>query len=108
MFLNKKYAVISNDILYIGTYTGRVDYEGEDYSEYFLSDVTKQYTSRYFSKYNLRNKAIKQKYPMGFELDRKFYDLEKIRENGKNAIESMEQRSLNIILKRLVNEDFTW
>jgi hypothetical protein len=104
----KKYAVILRDILYIGTYSGRVDYEGENYSEYFFIDVTKQRTSRYFSKYNLRNKAIKHKYSLGFEIDTKFYDLEKIRENGKKAIQSMEQRALNILLKRIVNENFEW
>lgn len=104
----KKYAMILKDILYIGTYSGRVDYEGENYSEYFFIDVTKQHMSRYFSKYNLRNKAIKQKYPLGFEIDTKFYDLEEIRENGKKAIQAMEQRSLNIILKRIVNENFEW
>lgn len=104
---NKTYAVILRDILYIGTYSGRVDYE-EDYSEYFFIDVTKQCTSRYFSKYNLRNKAIKQKYPLGFEIDTKFYDLEEIRENGQKAIQSMEQRTLDKILKRIVNENFEW
>jgi hypothetical protein len=111
LILNKKYAVMSSssrDILYIGAYSGRVDYEGENYSEYFLKDVTRQHMSRFFSKYNLRNKAIKQQYRMGFELDTKFYDLEEIRENGKKARQSMEQRSLNIILKRLVNENFEW
>ena len=52
LILNKKYAVIIKDALYIGTYSGRIDYEGEDYSEYFLKDVTRQHMSRYFSKYN--------------------------------------------------------
>lgn len=104
----KKYAVILRDTLYIGTYSGRVDYEGENYSEYFFVDVTKQRTSRYFSKYNLRNKAIKQKYPTGFEVDTNFYDLEEIRENGQKAIQSMEQRALDKILKRIVNENFEW
>jgi CheY-like chemotaxis protein len=31
-----------------------------------------------------------------------------IRENGKIARQRMEQRSLDIILKRLVNEHFEW
>jgi hypothetical protein len=108
LILKKKYAVIIKDVLYIGIYSGRLDYEGEDYSEYFLKDVTRQHLSRYFSKYNLRNKAIKQKYPVGFELDTKFYDLEEIRMNGKQARQSMEHRTVNMILKRLVNETFEW
>lgn len=37
-----------------------------------------------------------------------FYDIEEIRVNSKKAVQSMEQRSLNLILKRLVNEDFEW
>ena len=108
LILKKKYAVILKDSLYIGTYSGRVDYEGENYSEYFLRDVTRQRTSRYFSKYNLKNKAIKQKYPFGFEIDTKFYDIEQIKENGKKAIQNMEKRALDTILKKIVNENFEW
>ena len=37
-----------------------------------------------------------------------FYDLEEIIEKGKKARQSMEQRSLDIILKRVVNEEFQW
>lgn len=37
-----------------------------------------------------------------------FHDIEQVKENGKRAIQSMEQRALNIILKRLVNENFEW
>ena len=37
-----------------------------------------------------------------------FYDLEKIKNNSKCARECMEQRSLDILLKRLVNENFEW
>jgi hypothetical protein len=37
-----------------------------------------------------------------------FYDLEEIRENGKRARQLMEQRALNTILKRIVNENFEW
>ena len=37
-----------------------------------------------------------------------FHDIKKVKENGKKAIESMEKRSLHIVLKRLVNEHFAW
>ena len=40
--------------------------------------------------------------------DDEFYDVEKIRENAQKAIQIMEQRSVNMILKRLVNEEFEW
>jgi hypothetical protein len=37
----------------------------------------------------------------------KFYDSHKVK-NAKKARENMEKRSLDIILKRLVNEHFEW
>jgi hypothetical protein len=37
-----------------------------------------------------------------------YYDLEKIREKAKNAKQQMELRALDIILKRIVNEEFKW
>jgi len=40
--------------------------------------------------------------------DDEFYDVDYIRMNSQKAREQMEQRSLNMILKRLVNEHFEW
>ena len=37
-----------------------------------------------------------------------FHDIDQVKENKKKAIESMEKRTLNMILKRLVNEYFEW
>ena len=37
-----------------------------------------------------------------------FHDVDQIKENGKRAIQSMEKRSLDMVLKRLVNEHFEW
>jgi len=37
-----------------------------------------------------------------------FYDIEEIRDNARKAIQSFEKRSLNLILKRLINEEFEW
>jgi hypothetical protein len=37
-----------------------------------------------------------------------FYDLEKVKDNSKMAIQNMEKRSLDMILKRLMNEHFEW
>ena len=36
------------------------------------------------------------------------YDIEEIRDNARKAVQSMEQRSLDLILKRLINEEFKW
>jgi hypothetical protein len=43
-----------------------------------------------------------------YTVDDEFYDVEKIRENSQRAIQTMEHRSVNMILKRLVNEEFQW
>jgi hypothetical protein len=54
-----------------------------------------------------RNNDVNHK----FRRDYKFYDAEeidKIRENAKKAREQMEQRTVNMILKKLVNEEFQW
>jgi hypothetical protein len=40
--------------------------------------------------------------------DNEFYDVEKIKYNAQQAIQTMEQRALDMILKRLVNEHFEW
>ena len=37
-----------------------------------------------------------------------FHDVEKVKENRKKAIQNMESRALNLVLKRLVNEHFEW
>jgi hypothetical protein len=43
-----------------------------------------------------------------FDRDDKFYDAEEIREKAQKARQQMEHRSVNIILKKLVNEEFEW
>jgi hypothetical protein len=37
-----------------------------------------------------------------------FHDVDQVKENKKNAIHRMEKRSLDMVLKRLVNEHFEW
>ena len=37
-----------------------------------------------------------------------YYDWDEIRDNARNARYAFEQRTLNQILKRLVNEEFQW
>jgi hypothetical protein len=43
-----------------------------------------------------------------FSKEFEFYDVQEIRDNAQKAIQSMEERSLKIILKRLINDDFEW
>lgn len=37
-----------------------------------------------------------------------YYDPEKIKENAQKARQQMEKRSLDMVLKRIVNETFEW
>jgi neutral trehalase len=61
-------------------------------------------------------KKDKQRYPLFeklegvsyFSREYTFYDVEEIRKNAKKARQSMEKRSLDIVLKKVVNENFQW
>ena len=102
MTVGKIYAVESKTRLCIGTYIGRV-FDDED--DYILKDVVQK--NKPFLSYFMR-KPRKIKHTAVFSPNDIVYDLEEIRQNGKRARQSMEQRSLDIILKRLVNENFEW
>ena len=57
----------------------------------------------------MRRKSLQNVAHFGFCYDSDiFYDIEEIRNNGRKAIQSFEQRSLKLILKRLINEEFEW
>jgi hypothetical protein len=86
----------------IGTYKGE-HAKGPLY--YYLWDVTV-----YLRNTNIKFTRKDESYLGALLLNSKdiFYDLEKIRENAQRAIQQMEQRSLNMILKRVVNEEFEW
>lgn len=102
MIVGKIYAVESRTRLCVGTYIGRVFDDEEDY---ILKDVIQK--NKPFVSYIMR-KPRKIKHTAVFTPNDIVYDLEEIRQNGKRARQSMEQRSLDIILKRLVNENFEW
>jgi len=102
MTVGKIYAVESRTRLCIGTYIGRVFDDEEDY---ILKDVIQK--NKPFGSYIMR-KPRKIKPNAVFSPNDTVYDLEEIRENGKKAIEAMEQRALNLVLKQLVNEHFEW
>ena len=44
----------------------------------------------------------------GYSDDYEFYDVEEIKKNAQKAIQSMEHRTVNMILKKLINEEFQW
>jgi hypothetical protein len=66
----------------------------------------------YFSDFKRYNIKIKHGiFVLYIHNNFKYYDyndIEEIREKSKRARQQMEQRSLNMILKRLVNEEFQW
>ena len=105
MKLNKIYAVESKTRICIGTYIGRVFDDEEDY---ILKDVIQKTKSKSIVVSYFMRKPRKIKPNAVFTPNDIVYDLEEIKENGKKARQNMEQRALDKILKRLVNETFEW
>lgn len=82
---------------YILTYNGKYKGIFYDYKYSFMSgdrDVYAWFDNQLGLKY--------------YTDDDEFYDVEKIKGNAQKAIQTMEHRTLNMILKRLVNEEFQW
>jgi len=84
-------------------------YSGIYYGDYYTSN---QYL---FGDVGITNKPYNVKYivkPLKiFTLTEKYIKLKEIKqilEKSERAKENMEQRALNIILKRLINEEFQW
>lgn len=105
--LSKLYGVETKTRLYIGTYIGFT----------FNINDDKRYTLHHVIQKNKPMNPIWSYFicrPRKYELYVDFYpndivyDLEEIIENGKKARQNMEQRALDIILKRIVNENFEW
>lgn len=76
-------------------------YEGTMVKLYPNPDVIKM---RNVTLFGMTNKKSEFSF---FSKDYDFYDIEEIRENAIQARESMEQRALLIIMRRLIN-DFVW
>jgi hypothetical protein len=102
MIVGKIYGVESKTRLCIGTYIGRMFDDEEDY---ILKDVIQK--NKPFISYIMR-KPRKIKHTAVFTPNDTVYDLEEIKENGKRARQNMEQRALDKIFKKLVNEMFEW
>ena len=102
MTVGKIYAVESRTRLCIGTYIGRV-FDADD--DYILKDVIQK--NKPFVSYFMR-KPRQIKHTAVFTPNDIVYDLEEIREKSQRAKQSMDQRALNMILKRVVNEEFQW
>ena len=77
-------------------------YEGTMVKLYPNPDVIKM---RNVTLFGITNKKSEFSF---FSKDFEFYDIQEIRDNAIRAKQKMEERSLLLILKRLINEDFVW
>jgi hypothetical protein len=107
MKLSKIYGVETKTRIYIGTYLGNW-YTVDNDKYYIFEDVIEKFKPNIFSYFMCISRKIKRYNYMDFASTNIVYDLEEIKENGKTARQTMEKRSLDIILKRLVNEMFEW
>ena len=96
----KEYGVISPD----GIYKRMKFHDYEASYRPTLAEEYAIYTYGLFTPHHRDNIA----YYFGGKDTFQYYDPEQIRENAKNARDKMEHRTVNIILKRLVNEEFEW
>ena len=94
----------SNEI-YKGTFIQRISYNGSriiPIEKRVLFDQWYEIVTIWYSVFSVNNDV---KY---FIEDDTYYDLNKIKENANKSRQSFEQRTLDLILKRLVNEHFQW
>jgi hypothetical protein len=110
--LNKRYLVeTKNKNYYIGEYKEHIIDRSGYVMYYVLDNVTNYYTNYYDKNWPSRlrkHKPEKLKGDAFFSPTDTFYNLDEMREKGKQSRLAMEQRALDIILKRLVNEHFEW
>ena len=101
--MNTTYAVDSEYETYIGTYRGVISNKYFPPHRNLLWDVKVRIKSKTTSK----STPILVQY-ISINNNDNVYDLDKIKHDAKKAKESFEQRALNMILKKLVNEEFQW
>ena len=85
---------------YIQAYDTHIYFKGMIFNDYQRSiDIDNINIKMNFTRSTCRHLFYEEDY---------YYDPEKIRENAQLAKQSMEQRALDMILKRIVNEHFEW
>ena len=91
-----------------GTFRGEYQRYFEDHSNLiFVNCIRKVNTNLGIPDYGIMNTVSYEK-PLIFRKNDIFHDVEKIKDNRKKAIQNMEKRALDKVLKRLVNEHFEW
>ncbi len=101
--INTVYVVETEYEIFIGTYRGQIN------NRYFPPYVNVLHDV----KVRIKNKSKTNIIPIlvqfiSIQNNDIIYELDKIKHDAKKAKESFEQRTLNMILKRLVNEEFQW
>jgi len=87
---------------YIKTHDTHIYFKGMIFEDYFTSHGDLDYHI------DINMRFRRTRYYYTFYKNDYYYDPEEIRENAQKARDKMEQRSLNIVLKKLVNEEFQW
>ena len=98
--LNTVYVVDSEYETYIGTYRGKSN------KKYFPPNILWDVKVRIKSN-TKKSEPIIVNF-ISINKNDIMYDLDKIKDNAKKAKESFEKRTLDNILKKLVNENFEW
>ena len=99
LIFDKIYALETETRIYIGTYDGII----RDSYGCILCRLT-----RVIEKDKQGQLSKKLEGVSYFSREYTFYDVEEIRKNGKKSRQTMEKRALDIILKRVINENFQW
>jgi len=98
--LNTVYAIETEYEIFIGTYRGQFNNKYVPPFKNILWDVKVKIKSN-------KSKPILVQF-VSIGKNDTIYDLDKIKNDAKRAIESFEKRTLDKVLKRLVNEHFEW
>jgi hypothetical protein len=96
----KEYDVISPDGIY-----KRMKFH--DYEALYHSRLPEEYAINTYGLFTPHDND-KHAYYFGGKNVFQYYEREKVRENAQKAREQMEHRTVNMILKKLVNEEFQW
>jgi hypothetical protein len=105
LIIGKYYYILHFDIQFKGKY--KTFYSNEHCSYYSFVDVEMRSIDLDSKFGHLTYKTIHFLHYVFTDIDI-FYDIEEMRNNKIKSQQNMEQRSLDIILKRLVNENFQW
>lgn len=98
--INTVYAVETEYETFIGTYRGKSN------KKYFPPNILWDVKVR-IKNSNRKSEPITVNF-VSINKNDIIYDLDKIKHDSKKAKESFEKRTLNKILKKLVNEHFEW